>query len=458
MAITSVLKPAVKAALKKFIKDKSTLADSKRFRNKFNKDGKFTTPQRKFIAQQIGVDDYNLISNKTGREKVPFGEKRKGEDYVTDATRKLIGQRSIESNVKKGYYPKKVSKKTYQMWVDEGAKAFGVPSEFAKQSPKVMGAVQLKRAESALFPGRNTPWEQVFERYGYKPSDFKNIVEGRRAMQDQFKNMDIYSTMDALKILKPGMRTGSLGHTLPISRLSRIADENPNISRDDLMNIVSNPSNMEVQPNFFNQALGGIESLFYNPKYANTPFGMQRAKEALNEAQLTSRILRPQNMEIETYGVGDKPYDYKQLKNYLEELLAEQKYGIRKDRKTGLERIGLLPNISYLAKRFSKGGKMPSYAAGGIGRLGAKLLQKLIGKLSNKELQMILDTSFKGTKPLMSPAKIRQEKLLRKLGPDRYRWRNVKSEVPGPKTSLQRQQERDFFEHTEFWPYKGMGE
>ena len=108
--------------------------------------------------------------------------------------------------------------------------------------------------------------------------------------------------------------------------------------------------------------------------------------------------------------------------------------------------------------KFSKGGKMPSYAAGGIGRLGTKLLQKLIGKLSNKELQMILDASFKGTKPLMSPAKIRQEKLLRKLGPDRYRWRNVKSEVPGPKTSLQRKQEREFFDHTQFWPYKGMGE
>jgi hypothetical protein len=108
--------------------------------------------------------------------------------------------------------------------------------------------------------------------------------------------------------------------------------------------------------------------------------------------------------------------------------------------------------------KFSKGGKIPSYAAGGIGRLGAKLLQKLIGKLSNKELQMILDTSFKGTKPLMSPAKIRQAKLLRKLGPDRYRWRNVKSEVPGPKTSLQRMQEEEFFKHSEFWPYKGMGE
>jgi len=78
---------------------------------------------------------------------------------------------------------------------------------------------------------------------------------------------------------------------------------------------------------------------------------------------------------------------------------------------------------------FSKGGKMPSYSAGGIGRLGAKLLQKLVGKLSKKELRMILDTQFKGTNPLLSPAKRRQNKILKKLGSDKYRWRNVKSEV-----------------------------
>ena len=78
---------------------------------------------------------------------------------------------------------------------------------------------------------------------------------------------------------------------------------------------------------------------------------------------------------------------------------------------------------------FSKGGKMPSYSAGGIGRLGAKLLQKLVGKLSKKELRMILDTQFKGTNPLLSPAKRRQNKILKKLGSNKYRWRNVKSEV-----------------------------
>jgi hypothetical protein len=108
--------------------------------------------------------------------------------------------------------------------------------------------------------------------------------------------------------------------------------------------------------------------------------------------------------------------------------------------------------------KFNKGGVVKGYAAGGIGRLGLKLLQKLAKKLSKKELQMILGTQFKGTKPLLSPAKIRQDKLIKKLGPDRYKWRNVKSEVPGPKTSLQRQQERDYFDHAEFWPFKGMSD
>ena len=79
--------------------------------------------------------------------------------------------------------------------------------------------------------------------------------------------------------------------------------------------------------------------------------------------------------------------------------------------------------------KFKKGGKVPAYMAGGIGKLGAKVIKNLVGKLSNKELKMILDTSFKGTNPSKSPAKIRQNKLLEKLGPDKYRYRNVKSEV-----------------------------
>ena len=425
-----MLKTAVKVALKNFIKNKSTLADVKKFRNKFNpptqtgEGGKLTVPQRKFIADEIGVEDYNKISDKTGRVKVPKGEKRKGEKYTTKETSKKLSDAQIAYRVKKGLYPMKVGTQTYQKFIDDAAKAFKISGDEAKKSPEVMGAVQIKRAESALFPERNTPWSQLFERYNMRPGDFKDIVEGRGIMQAKLP----FKQLDALEIFKPGMRTGSIGHTMPLSRLRDIANANPNIPREDLMKLAIDPRYMEIQPNFFNQALSGIESLFYNPKYANTPFGMQRAVKALDEGQLTSRILRPDTMDIETYGIGNKPYDYKLLEDYLERVAkGKLPYGLRKSRKTGVERPRLLPDISFLKKRF---------AAGGLASmLGKKLLQRLAKKLTKSEIDMILGTSFKGTKPQMSPKNRRQDRLMRLLG-DKYRYRYVKSEVPGPQSLL----------------------
>ena len=121
----------------------------------------------------------------------------------------------------------------------------------------------------------------------------------------------------------------------------------------------------------------------------------------------------------------------------------------------------LMEDHYYQVMGLNRGGIVRGYAGGGIARLGVKLLQELVGKLSNKELQMILGTQFKGTKPLMGPKYKRQMKLAKYLR-DKYgketTWPYVKSEVPGPKTSLQRMQEEEFFKHLEFWPYKGMGE
>ena len=427
MAITSVLKPAVQAALKKFIKDKSTLAGVKKFRDKFNlptktgEGGKLTIPQRKLIADEIGAEDYSKISDKTGRIKVPKGEKRKGEKYITKETSKKLSDARVKNLIKEGKYPMKPGKKTYQMYIDDASKAFKVSNEEAKKSPKIMGAVQIKRAESALFPERNTPWNQLFERYNMKSSDFKNIVGGRAEMQAKLP----FAQLDALEIFKPGMRTGSIGHTMPLSRLREIANANPNIPREDLMKLAIDPKYMEVQPNFFNQALSGIESLFYNPKYANTPFGMQRATKALDEAQLTSRILRPGTMDIETYGLGSKAYDYKLLREYLKKLKDKRPYGLRKSRKTGAERPRLLPDVSFLKKRFSAGGL--------ASMIGRKAIKKIAKKLSEKDFKLLLGSFFKGINPSMSPAKKRQARLIKKLGADKYRFRNLKSEIPGPK-------------------------
>ena len=311
------------------------------------------------------------------------------------------------------------------MYVDDASKAFKVSNEAAKQSPEVMGAVQLRRAESVLFPERNTPWKKIFERYNMKPSDFKNIVGGRAEMQAKLP----FAQLDALEILKPGMRTGSIGHTLPLSKLREIAIANPNIPREDLMKLAIDPKYMEVQPNFFNQALSGIESLFYNPKYANTPFGMQRATSALDEGQLTSRILKPETMGIETYGMGNKAYDYKLLEEYLKRLKGELPYGLRKTRKTGALRPRLLPDISFLKKRFNKGGVVNGYAAGGIGRLGIKMLQKLAKKMPEEDFLKVMETIWKGVDPKKSGRYRAWDK--QRWGPG-YKWPFKQSRIKGP--------------------------
>ena len=314
------------------------------------------------------------------------------------------------------------------MYADDAAEAFKVSNEAAKQSPEVMGAVQLRRAESALYPERNTPWKKLFNRYGYSPKDFEPVVGGRREMQDMFKEMDIYELMDALKILRPGMRTGSIGHTMPLSKLRDIAIANPNISKAELMKLATDPRFMEVQPNFLNQPLSGIEALFYNPKYANTPFGMQRATQALDEAQLTSRILRPDTMDIETYGRGDKPLDYKLLKEYLEFVLGKKPYGVSKLKKTGEERIRLLPNIGYLKKRFNKGGVVNGYAAG-IGRLGVTILKKLAKKMPEEDFRRGMETLWKGVDPKRSG---RYKAWAKNRWSPGYKWPYQKSRIKGP--------------------------
>ena len=192
----------------------------------------------------------------------------------------------------------------------------------------------------------------------------------------------------------------------------------------------------------------------------NINASIQKTKEAkglkslLSDKKDLSKIdqeMMDQNIRTTLVNPDEVYSDEELLKFYLNQDKIKQKFGL--DIEDVLSE-GYYPMGGWKSLGFSKGGKVDGYAAGGIGRLGLKLLQKLAKNLSKKELQMILGTQFKGTKPLLSPAKIREDKLIKKLGPDRYRWRNVKSEIPGPKTSLQRKQEREFFDHTQFWPFK----
>jgi hypothetical protein len=152
-----------------------------------------------------------------------------------------------------------------------------------------------------------------------------------------------------------------------------------------------------------------------NPNIPVTRKGLSKMSDIYKQAGIRSIMPSPTGKKM----ILGK-HDIEQQIDYLTKLMNKGEIPFQ-----GLDQQTILRILTG----YNKGGKIPSYAAGGIGRLGAKLLQKLVGKLSKKELQMILDTQFKGTNPLLSPAKRRQNKILKKLGSDKYRWRNVKPEV-----------------------------
>ena len=230
-------------------------------------------------------------------------------------------------------------------------------------------------------------------------------------------DLGIFSLVDKLGITRPGSRAGSIGHSIPMQLIADMVKANPNLNRKQILNMVNNPQFMSPEVNFLNQAKRGIESFLYNPKYADR--NLAGVGDILNEAQMTTRVLDPKTLQMITYGIK-QGLDPKQLKEYLKRVLKDRPFGI--SGKTG--KISTMPNINYLRQNF---------AAGGLASMiGRKAIKKIAKKLSEKDIKLLMGSFFKGTKSEMSLAKKREANLIKKLG-DKYRWRNVKSKIPGPK-------------------------
>ena len=425
----ALTKAAIKA-LDKFIKAGRTVDAQKKFKSSVDQ-VKFTQANLKYIANKTG-DDITKLSDKTGLPKVPFGMKREGYTPGKE-TRKKLSEAAQAYRAEEGFAASP-SLPTYERMLRNLSSSLGVPYRKAKQSPNVLGSLQLKRAERMFNPGANTPDELLMAQYGYTPRDFQKIVNQRAQLVEDMKSQGIFSLLDKLGILRPGSRAGSIGHTIPMRQVKKRLGDFVFTPTDDILSTVNNPRYLAAEPNFLNQAKAGIESFLYSPKNLAKNRNLKAISDILEEAQLTSRIYSPYSSNIRTLGTKGE-VDARQLKRYLQKLIDEDPWGGK-----------FLPSAKYLRQNF---------AVGGIANIGAKILPKLAKKLSEKELKLVMETLFKGTKPLMGPKYKRQMKLAKYLR-DKYgketTWPFVKSEVPGPKSSLQRMQEKEFFDNTEFWP------
>ena len=277
-----------------------------------------------------------------------------------------------------------------------------------------------------------TPANQLLTKYGRQ--GWENVLDERAGLTSLI--------MDESKIGKYLLDLGydrnqiiaSFGHDYPLEQFAALlaGKGRPNITPFRSTRLVTKPENIHSELGFMNQAKArGIEPFLYEKPlwYADD---LNIINKIMKDAQLTSKFYGPTGTR-QQIGMTGKDIDPKQLLEYLKYIHQDKPFGSSKFPRTLPTRDDILALIHGKKKyNFKSGGVVNGYAAGGIGRLGFKLLQKLAKKLSPKEMQMLLGTQFKGTKPLLSPAKIRQQKLINKLGSDKYRWRNVKSKFPGP--------------------------
>ena len=125
---------------------------------------------------------------------------------------------------------------------------------------------------------------------------------------------------------------------------------------------------------------------------------------------------------------------------------------------------------------FNKGGVVKGYAVGGLAGIGSKILAKLVNKLSEKEMKMLMGSLWKGVDPKQSGRYKVWDK--QRWGPG-YKWPWKKSRIRGPEmkkshyASLsdqakddlrkryrkkieeyikRKREDEEFYRHSEFWP------
>jgi len=175
--------------------------------------------------------------------------------------------------------------------------------------------------------------------------------------------------------------------------------------------------NMKVQPNLEQRYIGALADEDFS--------SMKKIDQEMADKNIRSTIVNPK----------EELSDTELLQFFLNRNKLKQKFGVNFE--------------DYLSEGIYTPGK---FSGGGL----VKLLNKL--KLTQKQKDLINRTAFsEKNKPGTGPKNLREEIIKKKIR-DKYgkekKWKYVKSEIEGPKSSLDKKKQKEFFKHTEFQPEK----
>ena len=273
-----------------------------------------------------------------------------------------------------------------------------------------------------------TPANELLTKYGRQ--GWENVLDERAGLTSLI--------MDESKIGKYLLNLGydrnqiiaSFGHDYPLKNFASLIEGKgiPNMTPFRAARLVTKPENIHSELGFMNQAKArGIEPFLYEKPlwYADD---LNIINKIMKDAQLTSKFYGPTGTR-QQIGMGGE-IDPKQLLEYLKYIHADKPFGSAKFPRTLPTRDDILALIHGKKKyNFKSGGVVNGYAAGGIGRLGIKMLQKLAKKMPEEDFLKVMETIWKGVDPKKSGRYRAWDK--QRWGPG-YKWPFKQSRIKGP--------------------------
>ena len=308
------------------------------------------------------------------------------------------------------------------------------PNKIA-MDPEVAKHSDLLRAEE--FAGINTPFDELGTIY---PLDYTMVMKRKDALQKAITSGDTDSIVSLLRSYgaADNQIMASIGHHIPVELAINIKNKiAPHMTDVEFITMINKSKNIGAELNLLNTQKKPIERMLYRPDVGWEKRHLKDLDAIMKDAQVKSKFFTPEG-EMTSIGMQGFEIDPQKLKWWINKTMDENMF-------KGGDKLRLLPNKKILKSMYDL-----NYSTGGL----VKLLSKL--KLTKKQKDLILKTAYSPKKkPGTGPRLTRERRVKQKIR-DLYgkekRWKYVKSKVPGPKSSLQRKAEKEFFKHTEVWP------
>ena len=318
-----------------------------------------------------------------------------------------------------------------------------------RSRPDFQQAWHTRRTEAQAvynnLMGKPTPAKKILDKYGKDPG-WEDIVKARQdwtdvispksksfyePLSDEFKKQGVTSIG---KFSAQNPYLGGIAHQLGIHKTMQLFKNlTPrNMKTKEMIQMINDPANIGVEYNFMNPSMGSLQGVFsaLKPGQLNK---LGQLPKMLKDAQVGLKYFDDEGI-LQAIGKKGRELDPDQMLRYMQYIANELPFGMTKSGRPRYLPIKTKKYIEGLMSgdlpwNFNKGGVVKGYAVGGLAGIGSKILAKLVNKLSEKEMKMLLGSLWKGVDPKQSGRYKVWDK--QRWGPG-YKWPWKKSRIRGP--------------------------